>query len=210
MAATPGRIVVVHHESDARRIVRAMRSLRPCDAVTSLGELAAHLAHGPRVCGVLTAAHLEDGDGICAVDAVRGVAGNLPALLLVESSSTSILVAAYERRIALLPTSASERHLRTFAIDCIVADAEPDEAVRAALLETSTRYRLTAAEIEIVHGALHGRRSDWFVHERIVSVAAYKARVASVLRKTMADDVDALVREIFWLALQRDAHGAVA
>ncbi len=82
--------------------------------------------------------------------------------------------------------------------------------MRAALVETANRYRLTAAEIEIVHGALYGRRSEWFLNERNVSVPAYRARVASVLRKAAADDIDALVREIFWLALQRDTHDAVA
>ncbi len=200
-----GRIVVVDGEPGARRVVRAIRSLRPCDTVTSLEGLGAHLAGGARVCGVVAAVNLQDGDGVYAVEHVRTVAGNVPALLLAEHPDEAMLVSAYERRVALLPRGASDSQLRRFAIDCVVADFEPDEAVRTALLETSRRYKLSPLEIEVVHGALHGRRGEWFLAERNVSVPAYKARAASVMRKTMADDLHALAREIFWLALQRDA-----
>jgi len=202
-----GRIAVVHTEHEARRIIRAIRSLRPCDALTSVEDVVAHLTRGPRVCGVVAAAHLRDGEGVSALEYIRDAIGNVPALLLVDDVNDSTMASAYERRAALLPRAVTEQQLRRFALDCVVADFEPDEAVRAALLEIASRYRLTEVEIETVHGALHGHRADWFLRERRVSAAAYKARVASVLRKTMGDDVSSLVREILWLALQRDVEG---
>jgi len=208
MSAGPGSVVVVGCEGQARRIVRPIRPLRPCMCVGSLDALTHELAASPAICGVISCSD-ADGGGLAAIERVRAVAGHVPALLLVAAPDDRTMAEAFERRVSILPRSASDGQLQRFGLDCMIADFEPDDAVRAALIETARRYGLTAVEIEVVHAAVHGRRFDWFLRECKLSHAAYKARVLSILRKTMADDLSCLVREILWLALQRDRESMV-
>lgn len=202
-------LVVEDDEAAARAVMRALRPFRPCTWAATAGEGRERLLRPGGVCGAVFDVRLPDGDGLELVALARRHMRRLPILVLTGEVTPQVLYATYDHGADLLLKGEAFRRLPAFGLSCAIAAMEPDDFVRDALHDASTRFALTPAEIEVLHGALHGRRAEWFARERGMPVPTYKSRVASLLRRTMADSIDVLVREVFWEAL-RDAYGGTA
>lgn len=200
-------LVVEDDEAAARAVMRALRPFRPVTCAATAAEARNVLLGAPPLCGAVFDVRLPDGNGLELLALARGRMRRLPLLVLTGEVTPQVLYAAYDHGAELLLKGDAFRRLHAFGLSCAIAAMEPDELVRQALVETSTRFGLTPAEVEVLHGALHGRRAEWFARERGMPVPTYKSRVASLLRRAMADSIDALIREVFWDALRDAADG---
>lgn len=158
--------------------------LRPVRAVDNYAAAMKAIDDGEAFCGAIVDVKLDDGrDGLDIVARVRKKLPHIPVLVLTGDPTPEVLSRAFPLGVQVLPKAFASPHLTGFAVRCIVAEPEDDPAVLAALGTYARDHDLTAAEIEVVHGALHDRRIDTFV-ARGMARSTYKSRVNAVLEKT--------------------------
>jgi CheY-like chemotaxis protein len=186
----------------ARSVAGALRKFRPCLTATTVTEAIALIDMPHRIAGlILDLRFPEDANGgLRILEHTRKKRGAVPALLLTGSLENLDVGRAFDLRAELLLKENPLPRLRRFALDCIAADVSPDERVSDALVAFTEQHQLGSVELEVLSAALRGRDAAWF-DSRGISLSTYRARVHRLLAKTGAKDLDYLVRQILWSAL---------
>ncbi|MBI2391158.1 MAG: hypothetical protein HYV09_16330 [Deltaproteobacteria bacterium] len=207
VAVDVGLIQVV--EDDAallRTMARTLKAFRPCIPCSSAPAALAAIESEPRICGAVIDVGLGEGpNGFDVLAALQEKHGALPALVVTGDITAETVNRAFDlnaRCVAKDDRRLGQR-LRAFGVECMIADFEPDVALREALARRAARDELTEAEIEVLHAALYGRYAEWFEAHRGMPESTYRARVRGLLRKTGCPNVQEVAREVLWDALKR-------
>lgn len=191
---------------DDPKVLKALTlHLRPFRSIHSAGTYADAMKavdDGIPLCGAIVDVRLDCGlDGLEVVARLRREQPYLPVVVLTGDPTSTVLSRAFALGVQVLPKGRASEHLAGFAVRCVLADQEDDPAILAALGAYAYDHELTPAEIEVVHGALHDRRADWFA-ERGMARSTYKTRVNGILDKTRSPTLAEVSSAILRLAVR--------
>jgi DNA-binding NarL/FixJ family response regulator len=184
-----------------RAIHRALEPYRTVLPATSVAEAEAILAGRPRLSGVVVEASANDDCGFAFLARLRRSDRLVPVLVTTTRLTSQQVGQAYDLRADLLPKEELISRIRRFAAECVSLETTGDARVARALREYADANALGALDLEVIDGAMRGRRAEWFTRQRGVPVSTYKSRVHALLKKTSSPDLDSVIRKIFWDAL---------
>lgn len=157
---------------------------RPIRAADTYAAAMKAIEDGESFCGAIVDVRLDHGlNGLEIVAALRQKQPHIPVVVLTGDPTPQVLSRSFPLGVQVLAKGFASPHLAGFAIRCMIADQDEDAAILAALGAYAQDHGLTPGEAEVLLGALRNRRLEWFVAHGMAR-STYKARAASVLRKT--------------------------
>lgn len=196
-------LLVDPDEAVLRLLERLVHRYRPCLRAASVGD-AKYAIESARLCGLIVDPTLAvPRDGLDVVRAFRAAYPDAPILVLAHTVCDDTAATVFDTGAKIITKRVAAKRINSFAMQCVCADTEHTPVLRDVLADWACRAKLTVKEVEIVDGALRGRRVEWFVQHRRMTESAYGARRMSLLRKLPFASIDEAVITLLSEALSR-------
>jgi hypothetical protein len=192
-------LVLISEPRPRSIVVEALEALRSVVAPPNGAE--AKRAVDGRFCGAILLAPFEGEPAALVIDGLGLRARAIPTLVVDPESAPTQVVSAWDRGARVVPREAALARIRRFARDCVIAENVGDDRLARALSLFVDEHAVTASELELVEGALRGRRAAWFKEHRAIPIPTYKSRVHALLERSGVASMEDLVRGLFWTAL---------
>lgn len=205
-----GSILLVDDDVTLTRAIgRHLQPFRPTIQIHSGQAALDLLENAPRLCGAVVDVNLGEGpDGLTVVKELRARHRHVPVLILAGELTDATVCCAYDQRTLLLKKGTADLRLNTFAIACLVADLEPEEALAEVVADEAALHGFSRSEVEAILDALHDRTGSYYRDVRGEPLATYRARTQKIALKTGLP-FGAYVKGVFMKAVRRDRHTPV-
>ncbi len=196
-------LLVDDDEAVLRSLERLVHRFRPCVRAVTIAE-ARYALESTQLCGLIVDVTLEvPGDGLDVMRAFRAAHPHAPILVLTGDPCARAMAAAFDAGAKIIVKGTAAGRIDSFAMECACADSTLPPAVQHVIADWARRAQLTLKEVEVLEGAVRGRRVSWFVQFANLSEPAYRARTRSLLTKLQFANLDEAVNALLLEALQR-------
>lgn len=203
----PKFLVVEDHALVLRTLQTYLSRLGDVVTASTLAEGLAAFEEHTDLSGMLVDVNLPDGLGTDLIRTIRRRDPVLPILMLTGSEQRSWANEAQALGAEFVFKPVVAESLDRFSAGAIARDALGDEVVSAVVGTLVVNHGLSPREVQVLTLALGGTPRIALRDELGVSDNTVKTTVRHLLRKTMADTLDDLVKYVLRAALQKRNSG---